>query len=182
MAIDWREPAPNLSSYRPASVLLPLPTPTRGGRRRFTWAGSRSRARVRGRLRFAWAGHPKNSKLYFGLRGAGRSIENGMARCGSTIAAGPIGIKKSAGASLPSISCESNRCAEFAWMPAASRRATIADHVREHGGNWNAFWLGDLQSQCAATLTNCTGISQTSASTAIRVPHGIPSPALGRLN
>ena len=28
------------------------------------------------------------------------------------------------------------------------RAAEIVDHVRHHGGNWNAFWLGDLQSLC----------------------------------
>lgn len=26
--------------------------------------------------------------------------------------------------------------------------ATIADHVIPHRGNWNAFWLGELQSLC----------------------------------
>jgi len=26
------------------------------------------------------------------------------------------------------------------------RAAEIVDHVRHHGGNWNAFWLGELQS------------------------------------
>jgi 5-methylcytosine-specific restriction endonuclease McrA len=29
--------------------------------------------------------------------------------------------------------------------------ATIADHIDEHSGDWNAFWLSDLQSLC----TNC---------------------------
>jgi 5-methylcytosine-specific restriction protein A len=27
--------------------------------------------------------------------------------------------------------------------------ATIADHIEPHRGNWNAFWLGALQSLCA---------------------------------
>ena len=27
--------------------------------------------------------------------------------------------------------------------------ATIADHVEEHGGSWNAFMLGPLQSLCS---------------------------------
>ena len=27
--------------------------------------------------------------------------------------------------------------------------ATVADHIEEHNGNWNKFWLGELQSLCA---------------------------------
>jgi 5-methylcytosine-specific restriction endonuclease McrA len=28
------------------------------------------------------------------------------------------------------------------------RAAEIVDHVKHHGGRWNDFWLGDLQSLC----------------------------------
>jgi 5-methylcytosine-specific restriction endonuclease McrA len=28
--------------------------------------------------------------------------------------------------------------------------ATVADHVVPHGGDWNQFWIGELQSLCAA--------------------------------
>lgn len=28
--------------------------------------------------------------------------------------------------------------------------ATVADHVIPHDGDWNMFWLGELQSLCAA--------------------------------
>jgi hypothetical protein len=27
--------------------------------------------------------------------------------------------------------------------------ATVADHIQPHNGNWNEFWLGELQSLCA---------------------------------
>jgi 5-methylcytosine-specific restriction enzyme A len=27
--------------------------------------------------------------------------------------------------------------------------ATVADHIEDHHGNWNAFWTGALQSLCA---------------------------------